>query len=123
MFLAERGVKVTVVDPAGILVSEPAFILNQASLLENMARLGVETLPGFALIGRADSGAEVSGDGRQMVIDCDTIVLALGSEPGPAMADELTGVDGLEVRVVGDAVGPRRVMEAVWEGFHAARLL
>jgi 2-enoate reductase len=121
LFLAEQGKQVTVVDPAGILVE--AFVINKASLLEKLSRLEVGTLPGSAITGLVEGGARVSCDGDEAIIECDTVVIALGSAPDRALAEELSAVEGLELRVIGDAVKPRKVLEAVWEGFHAARLL
>ena len=123
LFLAEEGCDVTVVDPAGILVSEPVFTLNQVSLLEKMDARGVKTMPGVELIEVAEGGARVSSEGEESLLECDSVVLALGFVPGEPAAEELMGVDGLEVRVIGDAAAPRKVLDAVWEGFHAARLL
>ena len=122
LFLAGQGCDVTVVDPAGMLVSEPVFTLNRASLLEKMEAGGVKTMPGVELVEVVEGGARVSSEGSESLIECDSVVLAMGSVPGEPVAEGLTG-DGMQVRVIGDAVKPRKVLDAVWEGFHAARLL
>ena len=59
----------------------------------------------------------------ESLLECDAVVLALGFTAGEPTAEELAGVAGLQVRVIGDAVQPRKVLDAVWEGFHAARLI
>ncbi len=123
LFLAEQGRDVTVVDPAGILVSEPVFTLNQASLLEKMDARGVKTMPGVELLEVVEGGAKVRAGLAESLLECDAVVLALGFTAGEPTAEELAGVAGLQVRVIGDAVQPRKVLDAVWEGFHAARLI
>jgi len=123
LFLAEQGKEVTIVDPAGILVSEPVFTLNQASLLEKMDARGVKTMPGVELLEVEEGGAKVRAGLAESLIECDAVVLALGFTTTAPVADGLVGVDDLEVRVIGDAVQPRKVLDAVWEGFHAARLI
>jgi hypothetical protein len=49
------------------------------------------------------------------MLPADMVVLCLGSEPVDALADDLQGGD-TRVWVVGDALGPRKVTEAIAEG-------
>jgi len=51
-------------------------------------------------------------------IETETVVLALGTESNNALAKELQGK--VPVKVVGDAVKPRKALEAIREGFLAA---
>ena len=122
LYLDGQGRQVTLIDPQGILVSEPVFMLNQASLTALMDLSGIERLAGAELIGLADGGALVRLEGEDRLLECDSIVLALGRAPA-AELEEYEELEGIEVRVVGDAVKPRKVLDAIWEGFHAARLL
>jgi 2-enoate reductase len=122
LYLDGQGRQVTLIDPQGILVSEPVFMLNQASLTALMDLSSIERLAGAELIGLADGGALVRLEGEDRLLECDSIVLALGRAPA-AELEEYEELEGIEVRVVGDAVKPRKVLDAIWEGFHAARLL
>lgn len=53
-------------------------------------------------------------------IEADSVVLAVGYAPERTLVSGLQGAD-FEVVVVGDAATPRRILNAVHEGFHAAR--
>src|SRR5450759_1328936 len=122
-FLAERGKRVTVIDMQGLLAAEPVFVLNRASLLALLEKLAVETVEGAELLEVVEGGARVREDSTERTIECDAVVLALGLKPDSELACRISGVGGMEVRVGGDTVRPRKVLEAVWEGFHAGRLL
>lgn len=121
-YLAGLGKKVTVIDQAGILATEPVFTLIKESLLEKMGNLEIETVAPAELKKFADGRAVLERDGAQQAIECDSVVLALGSAPSGSLATELSSLEGVDVEVIGDAAGPRKVLNAVWEGFHAGRL-
>jgi 2-enoate reductase len=123
VFMAEHGKSVTVADMLGILSSEPVFVLNQASLLALMEKRGIQTMAGAELLEVVDGGALVRQDGSSRVIECDAVVLALGLQADVELARGLERLEGFEVRVIGDNVKPRKVLDAVWEGFHAGRLI
>ena len=123
LFLAMQGKQVTIIDAQGILVSEPIFMLNQASLCALMEEHGVETMAAAELTGIDEAGAVVGTPEGEKHIDCDLVVLALGFAPEAGLPGEISEALEAEVRVIGDAAGPRKVLDAVWEGFHAGRLL
>lgn len=52
----------------------------------------------------------------------DTVIIATGFTPDPALPDALEG-HVPEVVVLGDSVRPGNVDDAISEGFHAARVL
>ncbi|MDP2643738.1 MAG: hypothetical protein Q8P24_02245 [Desulfobacterales bacterium] len=61
-------------------------------------------------------------NGNKEMITADTIVLSQGMTPRKELAAALQGnVKGLYI--VGDCLEPRRMIHAIWEGFHAARSL
>ncbi|MHB8894095.1 MAG: oxidoreductase [Candidatus Geothermincolia bacterium] len=123
VYLAGQGKRVTLVDAQGIMTADPVFILNQASLTALMDTSGIEQVAGAELAAVVDGGAIVRAEGEEKLIECDAVVLALGfavDEESVLAADLPPGVD---IRVIGDAVRPRKVLDAIWEGFHAARLL
>ncbi len=49
-----------------------------------------------------------------------TVILAVGAEPNDGLCDELSS-SGVPVVKVGDRVNPRRIIDAMGEGFHAGR--
>jgi len=59
--------------------------------------------------------------GREEKIPCDSVVLAIGLRPERGLIDRLAGEEDLEVFEVGDCVAPRRILDAIHEGFRVAR--
>ena len=122
LFLSEKGRDVTIIDAQEILAAEPVFMLNRANLMDLLEKSGVTLLAGTELLEVDGRGARVEFGEDERHIECDSVVLAMGLEPRSALAAQLEGGTP-EVFVVGDAVRPGKVLDAVWEGFHAARII
>ena len=69
-----------------------------------------------------DGRAIIDHDGKQEGLEADTIVVAIGLEARSRLHNELNGKVP-EVYAIGDCVKPRRVLDAIWEGFRIARFL
>jgi len=52
----------------------------------------------------------------------ETVILAVGAEPNDGLCDELSS-SGFSVVKVGDCVEPRRIIDAMAEGFRAGRTI
>ena len=61
----------------------------------------------------------VSVDGRDVCVPCDTVVYAIGQRSRHAAVDELRDAAPF-VRVVGDAIRPSNITNAVYTAYHAA---
>jgi 2,4-dienoyl-CoA reductase-like NADH-dependent reductase (Old Yellow Enzyme family)/thioredoxin reductase len=59
--------------------------------------------------------------GREETIACDTIVLATGFRPERGLIEELSGDAGIEIYDIGDCVKPRKILDAIHDGFRIAR--
>jgi 2,4-dienoyl-CoA reductase (NADPH2) len=59
-----------------------------------------------------------TAQGRESVI-ADTVIMAVGSKSLNHLAGE-AGMAGVETVVIGDAKSPRKIAEAIREGFEAA---
>jgi hypothetical protein len=57
-------------------------------------------------------------NGNECVINMDTVVIAVGAKPCITLSDKLKGAKILHV-TVGDCVKPRKIYEAIQEGFAA----
>lgn len=57
--------------------------------------------------------------GESVLIPADTVVIAIGSRPVNELAGELKEKVP-ELHVIGDALSPRKVTEAIREGFELA---
>jgi len=54
--------------------------------------------------------------GEQVVDDADAVVAAWYGVASDALVGELAA-QGIQVRAVGDALAPRRAIDAIWDGF------
>jgi 2-enoate reductase len=122
LFLADTGKAVSIVDEAPILTAEPVFLLNYMSLLELLEEREVEVLDGNRLLEVDPTGVVLETDGEMSHLYCDSVVLALGMQSENGLMAELEGLVP-EVVMIGDAVRPRKILDAVWEGYDAARVI
>jgi 2-enoate reductase len=121
-YLAGQGKKVTIVEMADELMPEGVNINTMMGVHALLAQRGVEVLTGATLVevNRGSAVVEASGGAREL--KADSVVAATG------FAADLTLRDALEGRVpevvaIGDCSEPRNILGAIWEGFHAARVL
>ena len=122
-YLAERGHAVTVVemrDQAGADLGSARKIC----VMGKMAELGVDIRTSTKFVRLVDGGVEVEHDGATEVLPCASVVVAVGSRARDSAALlETARRLGIPAKVVGDAVRPRRALDAVREGFLVAREL
>jgi len=119
LFLAQEGKHVTIVEMLGDLA--PDFnACNRALLLELLGENGVEIKTGTRVVEVRDGAVVVAGpEGNSYEIQGDTLIMALGARSRVDVVERLKGL-AEEVHVVGDAVRPRIIYDAVHEGFEAA---
>lgn len=122
VFLKQQGKDVTIVEMVDHLLPEPMYVINQMTLLKMIADSGIKVFTSTKLTEVKDGGIVVESDGKKEDIACDTVVLALGFKAKNKLAESLTG-KVRKLYTVGDAVDSRRVKDAVWEGFHIARVI
>ncbi len=67
------------------------------------------------------SAAVVDRLGREEEIPCEVVVVAVGLRPQRKLIDDLAAEPGIEVYEVGDCVRPRKILDAIHEGFTVAR--
>ena len=119
LFLAQQGKHVTIVEMLDELA--PDFnACNRALLLEFLGENGVEIKTGTRVVEVRDGSVIVVGpEGGSYELRGDTVIMALGAKSRVDAVDRLKGL-AEEVHVVGDAVRPRIIYDAVHEGFEAA---
>lgn len=119
LYLAQQGKSVTVVVRSVVLRN--MHIANRTHLLKLLSDAGVRLLPETSTLEITDKGVAIAGKyGKRSVLEADTVVLALGARPKRELFDALK--DRMpEVYDIGDCVEPRKVMNAIWEGFRTAR--
>lgn len=117
-FLVDRGHKVTVIE-AGDAIAVDAPMDERVLLLGRLAERGVSLMTHSIAQSFEKGSVRVMGEKGESVVAADTVVLCLGSRSRRVLEEGLRAVV-LNVLVVGDAVEPRRVTEAVAEGALAA---
>jgi len=114
-FLAEKGKKVTILE----MLDQIGTDMGQMSKVDLLLRLGEKGVR-MEIKTKAEkiisSGVLASTAGKEARFDADSVVLAVGSSLDNALAKELKGKI-TELYVIGDCVEPRRIQDAIHEGF------
>ena len=117
-FLADKGKRVTVMRRGQEMASSVGPSLR-AFFLERLERKGVTLLAGVKYEEATPEGLVITtGDGERKTIAANAIVLAAGSVSDRKLYDEVKGKVP-EVHLVGDCVEPRKIGDAIAEGYRA----
>lgn len=92
---------------------------NRWVFLKELDLLGVDRLVESKVLEINDQGVVYERAGSAETLAVDSVVVALGSKPNLEIEDELKKA-GFEYEIIGDAKQPRKIMDAVHEGFLAA---
>jgi len=114
--LAARGCKVTVVEQQDRMAGRLSRRARRF-LLYSLAARGVAMVTGVVCREIIDEGLVITTRrNKRQLIAADTIVLAAGSQADASLALRIEGLVET-LRLVGDCVKPRRIADAVAEGF------
>jgi 2,4-dienoyl-CoA reductase (NADPH2) len=91
-------------------------------VLKCMHRLGIRVMDRHAVKAVTEAGVLVEKDHEETLLPADTVILAVGAVPNCEMAAELEG-KVRELHLIGDALKPRKLTEAIREGFNLARII
>jgi len=121
LYLAQKRNQVTVVARHG--AARDMFSVNREHLLKLLGDAKVEIFTDTGILEITDEGVAVADrNDKRSMLKASTVVLALGLKPDGALFEVLK--DRVpEIYAVGDCVEPRKVINAIWEGFRAARLI
>jgi 2,4-dienoyl-CoA reductase (NADPH2) len=89
------------------------------SLMKRMRLMNVELRPNTKLLEITDDSVIVETEEGEQSIPADTVVMAVGAISVDDLAREIGG-DGVEVITIGDAKEPRKISDAILEGFEGA---
>ena len=122
-FLAQRGRKLVVLEESPKFGLEMAHPRRWRALFD-LRQHGVELISGATLrsIGEREVEYEIQiaeRDVRHCKAQADTVILATGLEPNPAVSLRLKET-GLPIREIGDVGGPGYLEGAIHDGFRAA---
>jgi 2,4-dienoyl-CoA reductase (NADPH2) len=117
-FLAVAGKKVIILE-ALARVGEDVGEHNRWVLIDRLVELGVRMETLSPVIEITDKGVWTGVNGlRYLFYEADTVVTATGMKPYNTLAGQLKGEVPL-VKVIGDCLKPRKIKEAVEEGYLA----
>jgi len=97
-------------------VGQDIGLTTRWTILQDLRRYGIKVLAGATAKEITPEGIMVLADGKEELIEADTVVLAFGSSPDAALYEQLKDQVG-ELYLVGDARSPRKAYEAIHEGF------
>ncbi len=121
--IAPNAEEVTIVEMLPDILYTAAHCLNNDQQLRNMVRdRGVKVAAGAKVTNITADSVTYEKDGQTVTIPCDTILNAAGFQANNQLEDLLE--DNYDnVTVIGDAVGPRKILNAIHEGYHAIRVM
>jgi 2,4-dienoyl-CoA reductase-like NADH-dependent reductase (Old Yellow Enzyme family)/thioredoxin reductase len=115
-FLAANGKKVTMVRRGPEMAQKVSPSLR-GFFLERLKNAGISMLNGVTYDRATEEGLVITTkDGERKTIEADTIVLAVGAVSEQRLYQEVKGRVA-EIYLIGDSVSPRRIGEAITEGF------
>lgn len=123
LYLAKHGKKVTVVKRADS-VAEDLVWGNALELMKLLDDAQVQLQTDSRLVRISETGIDVKGDrSGNRSIAAETVVYAGGMKSvGKDFIEVLEG-KGYEVIPIGDCIEPRKVMDAMWEGYRRGRVV
>ncbi|MGB9661677.1 MAG: FAD-dependent oxidoreductase [Moorellaceae bacterium] len=121
-FLAAKGHQVTVLEVLPKVAADVGPLVGPL-LLERLKTLGVEIIT-EAEVKAFQQGTVVYNQQGQdkKVSGVETVVLAVGSLAEDGLAREMEG-SGIDYYVIGDAVSPRRITQAIYEAMRVGQEL
>jgi 2,4-dienoyl-CoA reductase (NADPH2) len=86
------------------------------TILKDLKRLGVKIITGARALRIDESGLEINKGGKKEILKADSIVIATGSKSVNRLKEEIEDLVN-EFHVIGDAMEPRKALDAIREGF------
>ena len=119
-YIREKGNEVTVIEMQDS-VAKDVGAGRKTDILIHVAVSGIKTVTDSKCVKITSNSVVVDQKGEIKEIPCDSVVLAVGSKSNPtSWIEEYCQKHAVEYKVVGDAVNPRRAIQAIHEGVEAA---
>jgi 2,4-dienoyl-CoA reductase-like NADH-dependent reductase (Old Yellow Enzyme family)/thioredoxin reductase len=120
-FLAARGKKVTVVEMLDD-VGGDMDILAKMMLRKRLDHNQVQLLPQTKVQKLTKDTVTAVRAGEETTLPIEMVIIAVGMRSNRGLSEALAQ-SGLETYTIGDAVRPRKALEAIWEGFEVGNRL
>jgi 2,4-dienoyl-CoA reductase (NADPH2) len=118
-FLADLGKRVTIVEMLPKIGSDYGATYRHV-VLRRLRKTGIKMETNVMVEEITDRGVKAKRDGAVEFFPGDTIVLAVGFKSSKGLGEKLSGKVPAPYSI-GDCVEPRRIKEAIEEGFRLAR--
>lgn len=122
LYLAQKGKRVTIVEILGSCARDMCMD-NRQHMMQLLGEANVKILTNTTVSKISNEGITIANQNNEAdTIKADTVVLAVGLKREDKLSEALTDKVSAEIHTIGDCVKPRKVIEAIWEGFRTARL-
>lgn len=114
--LTSKGIKkVTIVEMLPRL-GRDIGLSTRWTIMQELRRFGVEMIKNTPVKEILADGVIFERDGKDQKVEADSVVIAVGSRSENALYEKLKD-KGREVYLIGDSKEPRKILEAIQEGF------
>jgi len=121
-FLVEKGQEVVILEILPELAMD-AFPWIRKVLLERLQKKGIQAYTGVKEERIVEKGVEiVDSSGQRVLIETDKVILSVGSLPNSSLSRSFEGT-AVEFYEAGDCKEPRKILEAIHEGYTIAKKL
>jgi len=117
-YLANEGRQVTIVEMLGEIAAD-MYESMRGLMLISLDKLGVKVRTDTIAKAISDNGVTVDCNGKEELINADTVVLALGASANRELVGKLEKLVS-ELYMAGDCVEARKLPDAIEDGFKAA---
>lgn len=114
-YLSKQGHKIILVEMLPEIGAD-MDPLAKSMLLGRLKKQNVEIHKNTRVIKLTENRVFVQQGENTDQLPIETVVMAVGVRANRELVDSLEN-SGLDIKVIGDALKPRRVLEAIWEGF------
>jgi len=116
--LHKPGRQVVVIDMVDRMADNVSKT-SRWSLMKSLKLMGVKLMPGTKLLEITDTAVMVETGKGSQAIPADTVIIAVGARSVNDLAASAEK-DGISVITIGDAKAPRKITDAIREGFEEA---
>jgi NADPH-dependent 2,4-dienoyl-CoA reductase/sulfur reductase-like enzyme len=121
-YLAEQGKKVTIIEVLGRMASD-MFLMVRRRLMDGLRSKKVTLLASTTCEEiKKDSVRVTTAEGKKETIPADTVIIAVGYKANDRLYKALEG-KVTEIYCIGNSSKPRRILEAVNEGYRTGLAL
>ena len=116
-----KGKQVTIVELASDILMAPSFVANKQNVRYMVEHSPITVLTSTSTKEITSDKVIVEKDNEVKRIPADTVIFSTGFRSNHSLYDELIK-KGLNVVEIGDAQKPRKVINAIHEGYHCIRV-